>query len=382
MSSVNTISVGTLDKIGYDYAYSFAKYNLGQQHLVESYDAGGGQTLSDLDRAPLALGALTVGSTVRDMSAAYATFASDGVYREPRLYTKVYNSRGELVLDNVQESRQVLSEKAVNYVNYCLYNAANHGTGGSAIFGGQNIAGKTGTTSSNRDRWFCGFTPYYTAAVWCGYNIPEQIHVNGNPAGQLWKKVMQPIHQGMGTEPLFNANAMRSVNICLDSGLVATDACYHDVRGINRVVTVQCYPEDIPDGTCDKHVEVRYCVDGGGVANEYCEMFGDANVQTKSLVKLTREEIQQIKDAAGCGLVDAYLGDGYVYYVGENGDGLGWTGFWGGLSGEAPYKTCPLHDASSHPDFGGDHTEGDDFGNGGNDGDFGNSGDNDDDFWG
>ena len=80
VSSVNTISVGTLDKIGYDYAYSFAKYNLGQQHLVESYDAGGGQTLSDLDRAPLALGALTVGSTVRDMSAAYATFASDGVY--------------------------------------------------------------------------------------------------------------------------------------------------------------------------------------------------------------------------------------------------------------------------------------------------------------
>lgn len=382
VSSVNTISVGTLDKIGYDYAYSFAKYNLGQQHLVESYDAGGGQTLSDLDRAPLALGALTVGSTVRDMSAAYATFASDGVYREPRLYTKVYNSRGELVLDNVQESRQVLSEKAVNYVNYCLYNAANHGTGGSAIFGGQNIAGKTGTTSSNRDRWFCGFTPYYTAAVWCGYNIPEQIHVNGNPAGQLWKKVMQPIHQGMGTEPLFNANAMRSVNICLDSGLVATDACYHDVRGINRVVTVQCYPEDIPDGTCDKHIEVRYCVDGGGVANEYCEMFGNANVQTKSLVKLTREEIQQIKDAAGCGLVDAYLGDGYVYYVGEDGDGLGWTGFWGGLSGEAPYKTCPLHDASSHPDFGGDHTEGDDFGNGGNDGDFGNSGDNDDDIWG
>ncbi len=346
VSSVNTISVRTLDSIGYDYAYSFAKYNLGQKNLVESYPMENGQSLSDLDRAPLALGALTVGSTVRDMSAAYATFANDGIYREARLYTKVYNSRGELVLNNDQESRQVLSDKTVNYVNYCLYNAANHGTGGAAIFGGQTIAGKTGTTSSNRDRWFCGYTSHYTAAVWCGYNIPEQIHVNGNPAAQLWRKVMQPIHNGLGNEGLYNANAMRSVDICLDSGLKADDACYNDARGIQRVVSVLCYPEDIPDGTCDKHVPVLFCVDGGGAANDYCSAFGDANVQTMSLVKLTPAEVREIRDAASSGLVDTYLNNGYVYYVSESGEGLGWTGFYGNLSGTDPYLPCTVHDQS------------------------------------
>jgi len=343
VSSVNTVSVRTLDMIGYDYAYSFAKYNLGQGNLVESYPLENGQSLSDLDRAPLALGALTVGSTVRDMSAAYATFANDGVFREARLYTKVYNSNGDLVLDNAQESRQVLSTKTVNYMNYCLYNAANHGTGGAAIFGGQAIAGKTGTTSSNRDRWFCGYTSHYTAAVWCGYNIPEQIHLNTNPAAQLWKKVMQPIHAGLAYEGLFNANAMQSVNICLDSGMRASDACYLDARGTNRVVTVMCYGEDVPRQTCSKHMPVHYCVTGGGVAGEYCDMFPDADVQTRSLVKLTRAEIDEIRQAGYSGLVDAYLNDGYVYYVGNGGDGLAWDGFRGNANSPYPYLVCPLH---------------------------------------
>ena len=351
VSSVNTVSVRTLDMIGYDYAYSFAKYNLGQSNLIEEYPMENGQIKSDLDRAPLALGALTVGSTVRDMSAAYATFANDGVYREPRLYTKVYNSNGELVLDNDQESRQVLSEKTVNYVNYCLYNAANHGTGGAAIFGGQSIAGKTGTTSSNRDRGFCGYTSHYTAAVWCGYNIPEQIHLNTNPAAQLWRKVMQPIHQGLGNEGLFSANAMRSISVCLDSGMLATDACYNDARGINRVVNVMCYPDDVPTGTCDKHVAVHYCVEGGGVANEYCAAFGDGDIQTRSLVKLTPAEVREIRDALSSGLVDVYGDNGYVYYVDEGGDGLVWTGFYGGLNGDAPYLSCPLHDEAYWEDF-------------------------------
>ena len=193
--SVNTMSVRTLDLIGHEYAFSFAKYNLGQSHLTESYELENGKSLSDIARSPLALGALTVGSTVQEMSAAYATFANNGVYREPRLYTKVYNSAGELILDNVQESRKVLSDKTVNYINYCLYNAANNGTGGAAIFNGQIIAGKTGTTSSNRDRWFCGYTSHYTAAVWCGYNLPEEIHLL--PVGNGRRNDFNPVDIGV-----------------------------------------------------------------------------------------------------------------------------------------------------------------------------------------
>ena len=349
--SVNTLSVRTLDLVGYDYAYSFAKYNLGQSGLTDYYDMGNGQSMNDLDRAPLALGALTLGSTVRDMSAAYATFANDGVYREARLYTKVYNSKGELVLDNTQESRKVLSDKTVNYMNYSLYNAANHGTGGAAIFGGQMIAGKTGTTSSNRDRWFCGYTSHYTASVWCGYNQPEEIRLTGsqaNPAAVLWRMVMQPIHQGLANEALYNGNVFRSVDICLDSGLLATDACRRDARGVNRINTVNVYPEDVPTAYCGKHVDMHYCTTGGGVATEYCSMFPDAVVETRSLVYLDQGEVRSLLDARSFGLVDTHLYDGYVYYVNEAGEGIPWHGFLNAHSENTlPYTQCTVHSQES-----------------------------------
>ena len=338
VSSVNTISVRTLDYIGHEYAYSFAKYNFGQNHLVERYDTEW-EIKSDVGQAPLALGALTVGATVQEMSAAYATFANEGTWREPRLYTKVYNSDGELVVDNTQDTRKILSDKTVNYVNYCLYNAATRGTGGAAIFGGQTIAGKTGTTSNNRDRWFCGYTAHYTAAVWVGYDQPEQITVGTNPASVLWRKVMQPIHTGKPNVGLYDGSAFRSVSICLDSGKLATGACSKDVRDINRVVTVNVYPEDAPTETCDKHVMVEYCTEGGGVANEYCP---SSDVRARSLVKMTRAEANEILRAERFGLVDAYLSNRYVYLT--DGD---WFGFHGNSNrGESePYIVCTVHDS-------------------------------------
>ena len=375
VSSVNTISVRTLNSIGAEYAYSFAKYNFGLNHLVEAYAAADGEIKSDVGPAPLALGALTVGATVQEMSAAYATFANNGVYREPRLYTKIYNSDGVLVVDNTQDSRQILSEKTVNYVNYCLYNAANYGTGGAAIFGGQTIAGKTGTTSSNRDRWFCGYTSHYTAAVWVGYDQPEQINIStANPAAVLWRKVMQPIHEGLSNEPLYNGNAFRTVAICLDSGKLATDACRNDARGIERVVYVNVYPGDEPTETCDKHVQVEYCVTGGGVATEYCSMFPDAEIQTRSLVKLTEEEVEEIRSAIGVGLNDVYAMDGYVYYLGVG----GWHGFHGyaNSGSDSPYLVCPVHSQDTWMDFEGNQPsdsdlDGDGFPDDGWDNDWG-----------
>ena len=370
VSSVNTISVRTLDAIGHEYAYSFAKYNFGQESLVERYPTDY-EVKSDIGQAPLALGALTLGSTVQEMSAAYATFANDGTWREPRLYTKIYNSDGELVVDNTQDSRKILSTKTVNYMNYCLYNAANNGTGGAAIFGGQTIAGKTGTTSNNRDRWFCGYTTHYTAAVWVGYDQPEQINLGTNPAAQLWKKVMEPIHAGLAKEALYDGSAFRSVAICLDSGKLATNACKLDPRGVDaRVAYVNVYNEDVPTETCDKHVQVEYCFTGGGVATEYCSQFPDTLIGPSGLVKMTQAEINEIRSAANVGLVDTYLNDGYVYYV----DGT-WNGFSGNINHDSdlPYKLCPLHTAQSWNQYeedlrgddwedDGDYSGGDDWG--------------------
>ncbi len=353
VSSVNAISARTLEIIGSDYGFSFAKYNFGQKGLVETYITSNGQIRSDIDAAPLALGALTVGATVREMSAAYATFPNGGTYREARLFTKVYNSDGEIVIDNTQDTKQILSEKANNYMNYCLYNAANSGTGGAAVFQGQNIAGKTGTTSSNRDRWFCGYTNHYTAAVWCGFNQPEQIHLTGNtanPAARLWRMVMQPIHEGLPNDGIYDGSGFRSVGVCLDSGKIATAACQADVRG-GRVSYAYCYPEDTPSGTCNKHVSVEYCVTGGGVATEYCSLFENVEIASRSLVKLTQAEVSEIKNAMGTGLVETYYDDGYVYFLGY-GDGAAWHGFRDSHpENDEPYLVCPIHTKEAWEEF-------------------------------
>ena len=173
-SSLNTVAVRVLDTIGAEYSFDFAKNQFGLSTLVDHVTINGSEK-TDIDYSPLALGALTYGVTVRDMTSAYATYANNGVWREGRTYSRVYDSDGNIVLNNVQQTRTVLSRRTVTYMNYMLQYAVNYGTGTPAQISGMNVAGKTGTTSNNSDRWFGGYTPYYTAVVWCGYDQPEQV---------------------------------------------------------------------------------------------------------------------------------------------------------------------------------------------------------------
>ena len=340
-SSVNAVSANTVKEVGDTYSMDFLINDFGLSSLKDPDD----RTL-----ASLALGAHHNGVYVRDMASAYATFANNGVYREGRTFTKVYDSKGNLVMDNTQDARTILSEKAVTYMNYCLVNAANNGTGDDAVFSGMQIAGKTGTTSSKKDRWFCGYTGYYTAAVWCGYDQPEAITLSYNPAPRLWKKVMQPLHKDLKSISLYSTKKMSTVTVCLDSGLIATDACKNDVRG-NRTAKAMCYPEDRPKGTCKEHTEMLYCTDGAGVANEYCLKFaaiGMAKVETKSLVKLTPDEFDAIKKAMKHGLLAEYYTDEYVYLLNKSGGDGVFTGFNNTLVGNTkPYKVCEKHTVQS-----------------------------------
>ncbi len=361
--SVNAVAANTLQKIGANYGYEFAKDSFGISTLEEE----------DLQFSSLALGAQQYGVTVRDMANAFASFPNKGVYRQGRTYTKVYDSKGNLVLDNEQVSREILGEKAVNYINYCLTNAVSAGTGSGADFYDVDVAGKTGSTSSFRDRWFCGYTGYYTAAVWCGYDTPETISTVGgsyNPASRLWKNVMKPLHSGLKNIVMYNTRDMVQVSVCLDTGKIATDACAADPRGGRVEKGIWVYPEDVPAAICDKHVLMDYCTTGNGVANEYCihlsKAGADVKLEKKGLLKMTQNDIKSLLKAEGYGLYSQHVLDNYVYLVNEDGKDAAFKGFHGDINSgvSSPYKVCTYHTKamwqtyqSQHPAQPGGNTE-------------------------
>ncbi len=186
-SSINTVSAQILDKLTPSVSYDYLKDRLGVVSLVDS----------DRDYAPLALGQLTNGITVREMAQAYDAFANDGVFTYARTYTQITDSDGNLVLDNPAETDVAFKANTAWTVTYMLNIAATYGTGSESYFGTMPHAGKTGSSSDYCDRWFVGFTPYYVAAVWTGYDTPARMYVTGNPAAQIWKKIMQPLHEGL-----------------------------------------------------------------------------------------------------------------------------------------------------------------------------------------
>ncbi len=343
-SSVNAVAVNTLHNMGLETSFNFAKNKFRLSGLVETYTNSAGNVFTDIAYSPLGMGAPTVGVSVRDMSAAFATFSNGGIWREPRTYTHVYNTAGELVMYNEQESEQIVSKKTAEYMNYCLNNAVNYGTGTAAQISGQDVAGKTGTTDSKRDRWFCGYTSYFTAAIWCGYDQPEVMNLTGstsNPACRLFKKVMTPIHQNLKRTELFDDSDWVEVVLCQDSGMVATQGCIDDIRG-SRVVKAKVHPDDLDKytQTCTKHIQVEYCPLCKAPANDYCKKFaaiGQLQLTKEWLLQMTQEEVDAINLACKHGLDNSYKQDRYVYLVDEAGKPANFFGMDGNKNAGLAY---------------------------------------------
>ena len=185
--SLNTVSAQILDKISPAVSYDFLSSRLGFTSLVDA----------DRDYAPLALGEFTNGVTVREMTQAYSAFVNDGVFIRSRTYTRVTDSNGTVILDNEPRTMRAFSSNTAANMCDMLKACVTEGIASSAYFPGMTVGGKTGTSGDNRDRYFCGITPYYVAACWTGYDIPEKMSFTGNPALEIWKRVMQPIHDGL-----------------------------------------------------------------------------------------------------------------------------------------------------------------------------------------
>ena len=182
--SKNTVAAQIVDKLTPSASLEFLRSRLGVTSLIDS----------DADYAAMALGEPHYGITVREMAQAYTALANDGVFTYSRTYTMVKDRSGKIILDNQPQTIQAFSQNTARTMTYMLNNAATYGTGAESRLSNMPVAGKTGTTSANRDRWFCGYTPYYTCAVWTGYDTPETMAFYGNPATQIWQKVMSAVH--------------------------------------------------------------------------------------------------------------------------------------------------------------------------------------------
>ena len=174
----------------------------------------------------LALGGMTSGVSPLEMASAYGTIANDGVYISSTFYTSVTDANGETVLTPKQETRQVISKQNAYIMKTIIQEPVK--SGGTATYcaiPGMDVAAKTGTTDNDYDRWLCGFTPYYTAATWYGYDNSETVYFSGNPAGQIWDAVMTDIHKDLPSATFVRPEGIVERTVCRTTGCLASRNC-------------------------------------------------------------------------------------------------------------------------------------------------------------
>jgi len=277
-TSKNTTAVKLLDKITPELSYRF---------MTEKYEFTS-LTKDDISLSPLALGGLTYGVSTLEMATAYATFPNNGIYKSSKTYLRVEDSFGEVLLSNEGNSRVILSADTANTMNLLLENVVEEGTAKALTLSEYvNCAGKTGTTNDEKDLYFCGYTPYYTAAVWVGYDRPKSLDsfiskfkskYKLSPTLYIWNTVMKDIHDPMIDADKNNVEKLREfesktmliqAEYCLDSGLLAGDACRCYING-DRTAVGYFTESTLPRSTCTRHILVDWCTDTKSVAGEHC----------------------------------------------------------------------------------------------------------------
>ena len=214
VSSLNVVAVKTMEMTGIDECYKFAK-KLGFSKMTDN-----DRNLST------ALGGLTTGVSPLELAGAYGTFANNGVYIEPYAITKITDQNGKVLWEHDTKKEPVMSEQSAYLLTSCLTDAATSGTGSRAKVNGHQTAGKTGTTSDNKDAWFAGYTKHYVGVVWIGYDTPKKLGNNafgGTLSAPIFSKVMNTIHQGLPAENFKAPSGITTVTIDTKSGMLASE---------------------------------------------------------------------------------------------------------------------------------------------------------------
>ncbi len=207
---------------GASAAYDHAVNYMGFDHLHPDNDRDA--------IAAFSLGGMNGGVTVREMAAAYTFIGNGGMYYEPYTYYYVTDRNDKILLDNRNNIPiQVYSDETASIMNRLLkYNVNNckHTTAAYAAVYGWEIAGKTGTTNSDRDSWFCGGSPYATLAVWTGFDDPQRIWYPGTTvAADTFSDVMSRYLDGKDYKEFNLSSDIEYLEFCTHTGNIATDIC-------------------------------------------------------------------------------------------------------------------------------------------------------------
>ena len=257
--SSNIVACKVMTELGPDNAIDFMR-QLGITSLVKASESTNGVSDSNVS---LALGTASISPL--QMAAAYATIANDGEYIEPTFYVKVEDASGNVLLEPQQEKRRVFSEGNA-YIMKSLLKQPVEGSQGTAKqckMSNVDVGAKTGTTQDQKDVWLCGFTPYYTAATWFGYDEPEEISTyGGSPATLIWASVMKSVNQNLEKKLFDKPSNVVTAKVCRTSGKCATSACTNTFT--------EYFVEGTVPGKCEGHNSFKICSETKKLATEYC----------------------------------------------------------------------------------------------------------------
>lgn len=249
----------------------------------------------NINADPFGLALGSSGITPVQMAVAFGTIANKGVYQQPLSFSRIVDSNGNVVVDmhQQQDRHQVFKPSTAYLVVDMLKEAVQSGTGTKAKISSQVVAGKTGTNSDSKGVFFTGMTGWYSASVWIGHDNYKALSskaTGGNAAAPLWQSFMEKIHKAKnldsreiidGTPSDYN---LVRVTTCGVSGQLATDACYNDVNGY-KTITDYWSADSVPTAYCSMHKSVSICTESGLLATDYCPSY---SVESRGIVLIPR----------------------------------------------------------------------------------------------
>ena len=264
--SKNTVAVRLIRMRGVENAYNSLMQDFGFTTLVN--DKG----VTDIATSPMGLGQLSVGVPLSELTHAYTVFPSGGVLRGGKSFVKILDGEGRVIIENDSSERRIYKEDTCKIINQLLLGVVEGGTAKAININGVEIAGKTGTSGQSRDKLFIGYTPYYTAGIWSGYDKSDRPVSDSTAHLKAWEGVMQKIIDETLTDSqkseVFSTAGLLYLPFCKDSGGLYTEICSLDARG-DRVDYGYFTHDNRPASPCDRHIKVKYDPEEMGVLSPH-----------------------------------------------------------------------------------------------------------------